>query len=132
MSRLTVTIEEEQSELLEELSQEGGEYDSKSEAVRDFIQQGETVRELRDEIVRLEERLEQRERRIDELETQLTERSRVEEKIDELPDKVREARLSYDEKRKMAIDRASTWEALKWRLSGKVPRERIEAIGEDG
>ena len=130
MPRLTVTIEEEQSELLEELSQEGGEYDSKSEAVRDFIQQGETVRELRDEIVRLEERLEQRERRIDELESQLTERSRVEEKIDELPDKVREARLSYDERRQMAIDRASTWEVLKWRLSGRVPRDRIEEIGE--
>jgi Arc/MetJ-type ribon-helix-helix transcriptional regulator len=131
MPRLTVTIEDEQSELLEELSGEGGEYDSKSEAVRDFIQRGETVRELRDEIARLEERVDQREQRIDELQSQLTERSRVEKKIDELPDKVREARLSYDEKRKMAIDRASTWEALKWRLSGKVPRERIDEIGDE-
>ena len=130
MPRLTVTIEYEQSELLEELSQEGGEYDSKSEAVRDFIQKGETIRELRDEIVRLEERVEQREHRIDELEEQLTERSRVEKKIDELPDKVRKARLSYEERRQMAIDRASTWEVLKWRLSGRVPRERIEEIGE--
>jgi Arc/MetJ-type ribon-helix-helix transcriptional regulator len=121
MPRLTVTIKEEQSELLEELSGEDGEYDSKSEAVRNFIQRGETIQEL-------EERLEQREQRIEELQAQLSERSRVEKKIEDLPDKLRESRLSYSEKKEIAISRASPLERWKWRLSGGVPEERVRSV----
>lgn len=77
MPRLTVTITEDQSEFLEELSGDGGEYESKSAAVRKFIRRGEDVHTL-------EEKLERRERRIEELEEQLARRSEIEEKIDEV------------------------------------------------
>jgi Arc/MetJ-type ribon-helix-helix transcriptional regulator len=121
MSRLTVTIKEEQSELLEELPGEGGEYDSKSEAVRNFIQRGETIQEL-------EERLEQREQRIEELQSQLSKRSQIEERIKALPDKLRESRLSYSEKKEIAISRASPLERWEWRPSGGVPEERVRSV----
>lgn len=84
MPRLTVTITEDQSDLLDDLSGDDGEYESKSAAVRNFIQSGEERQQLREEIVRLEERLESRENRIDELEEQLTKRSQIEDKIDVL------------------------------------------------
>lgn len=90
MPRLTVTITEEQADLLDELSGDSGEYESKSAAVRDFIQRGEERRELEQEITRLEERLETREERIDELEEQLARRSQVEEKVDLLAERVDE------------------------------------------
>ena len=88
MPRLTVTITDGQAELLEELSGDGGEYESKSAAVRDFIQGGEERRVLEQEIARLEERLELKEDRIDELENQLAKRSQVEEKVDVLAERV--------------------------------------------
>lgn len=90
MPRLTVTITEDQAELLEEISGDDAEYDSKSAAVRDFIQHGEERRELEREIARLEERLETREERIDELEDQLARRSQIEEKVDVLATRVEE------------------------------------------
>lgn len=58
MPRFTVTVTDEQAALLEELSSHGGPYDSKSEAVRSFIQNGERLMELERENERL-----QRERR---------------------------------------------------------------------
>lgn len=54
MARLTVTITDEQAELLDELSEDGGEYDSKSAAVRDFIQSGQRVAELEEKVDQLE------------------------------------------------------------------------------
>jgi Arc/MetJ-type ribon-helix-helix transcriptional regulator len=57
MPRLTITISEDQSELLEELSGEAGEYDSKSEAVREFIQAGERQVELQAQVDELRERV---------------------------------------------------------------------------
>lgn len=53
MPRLTVTITDEQAEWLEEISKEEGEYESKSEAVRNLIQAGERAAELETEIERL-------------------------------------------------------------------------------
>jgi Arc/MetJ-type ribon-helix-helix transcriptional regulator len=53
MPRLTITVTEEQSELLDELSSDGGRYESKSEAVRSFIESGEDTEELRREVERL-------------------------------------------------------------------------------
>lgn len=91
MPRLTVTIEEEQSELLEELSVEGGPYDSKSEAVRNFIQAGEDRHELREEVDRLRDRLESREDRIQELEEQLAKRSQIEEEVSTLANRIEES-----------------------------------------
>jgi Arc/MetJ-type ribon-helix-helix transcriptional regulator len=53
MPRLTITVTDEQATLLEELSGDGGQYESKSAAVRDFIQSGERVAELEREVERL-------------------------------------------------------------------------------
>jgi Arc/MetJ-type ribon-helix-helix transcriptional regulator len=54
MSRLTITLTEEQAERIEELSGDGGPYGSKSEAVRNLIQTGERVEELETKVERLE------------------------------------------------------------------------------
>lgn len=53
MPRLTITVTDEQAALLEELSGDGGQYESKSAVVRDFIQTGERVDELEREVERL-------------------------------------------------------------------------------
>lgn len=53
MPRLTITVTDEQATLLEELSGDDGQYESKSAAVRDFIQTGERVAELEREVERL-------------------------------------------------------------------------------
>lgn len=61
MPRLTITIDDEQADLLEEKTGEGGEYESKSEAVRNFIrgyeELSERVDELENENARLERQL---------------------------------------------------------------------------
>lgn len=53
MARLTITVTDEQAALLEELSDDDGQYESKSAAVRNFIQTGERVAELEREVERL-------------------------------------------------------------------------------
>jgi Arc/MetJ-type ribon-helix-helix transcriptional regulator len=53
MPRFTVTVTDEQAALLEDLSSDGGPYESKSEAVRSFIQDGERLTELEQENDRL-------------------------------------------------------------------------------
>jgi Arc/MetJ-type ribon-helix-helix transcriptional regulator len=117
MPRLTITIDDDQSELLDELTQESGEYESKSAAVRDFIQAGEERRELEAEIEKLRDRLDSREERIEELESQLRKRSNIEEKIEDLPEKMRGAE-TYTERRQRKLDEASITQRLKWRLTG--------------
>lgn len=61
MPRLTITVTDEQAELLEEKTGDGGEYESKSEAVRTFIQEyehlSEQIADLEAENERLERRL---------------------------------------------------------------------------
>jgi Arc/MetJ-type ribon-helix-helix transcriptional regulator len=121
MPRLTITITEDQSELLENISSDDGEYESKSAAVRDFIQAGEQEHDLHKEIARLEERLDSRENRINELEEQLARRSQLEEKVENLPAKIRE-RKSYQERRQRMLDQASLTQRLKWKVTG-VPVE---------
>jgi Arc/MetJ-type ribon-helix-helix transcriptional regulator len=118
MPRLTVTITEEQSELLDDVSGDDGEYESKSEAVRNFIQTGEHHQELREKLDRLEDRLETREKRIDELEEQLARRSQLEDKIEDLPDKLRSAG-SYRDRKERLIDQASPLTRLKWKFTGR-------------
>lgn len=64
-----------------------------------------------------ESRLEIREQRIDELETHLAERSRIEDKIENLPNKIRDDR-SYREQRQRLLDQASLPQRLKWKVTG--------------
>jgi len=117
MPRLTITIDENQSDFLEELTGENGEYESKSAAVRNFIQAGEERRELEKEVDRLRNRVETREERIEELESQLRKRSQIEDKIEDLPDKIRDAG-SYTERRQRKLDRATLSQRLMWKFTG--------------
>ena len=81
MQPLTIRIPE---DLKESLDAEAAEYDvSTSEYVRQLIDKGREYDEL-------QERLESKQARIEELETQLTRRSQIEEKVEALPDKIRE------------------------------------------
>lgn len=94
MARESVTIRL-REELITRLDDEADERDvSRSEYVRDILNERHEVEELRDEVDSLQEQLESRESRIDELEDQLVRRSQVEEKIDEVALEVREERQS--------------------------------------
>jgi predicted RNase H-like nuclease (RuvC/YqgF family) len=83
---------------------------SRSEYMRDVLDDRHRVAEL-------EERVQRKQARIDELETQLTERSRVETKIENLPDRIR-GEMSYGERRQRMLDQASVAQRLKWRITG--------------
>jgi len=121
MNRITISLNDSQSEFLEEVAGDGGEHESKSAAVRSFIDGAETKHELQEEIDRLRDRLESREERIDELESQLRKREQIEEKIEDLPDKLRDAD-TYTERRQRKLDRATLAQRLRWKLTG-VPVE---------
>lgn len=112
MEPLTIRI---QSKTKESLEEEADEYDvSVSEHVRNLIEQGREYDELAD-------RLAAREDRIEELESQLRKRSNIEEKIEDLPDKIHDAD-TYTERRQQKIDRATFTQRLKWKFTG-VPVE---------
>jgi len=55
--RLTITLPEEMADRIAELSGDSGPYDSKSEAVRNLIRQGDRLAEVERERDRLEEKL---------------------------------------------------------------------------
>jgi len=121
MEPITIRIQKDTKKSLEETADE---YDvSVSEHVRDLIQKGTEYDELND-------RLDAREERIETLEEQLTRRSQIEEKIEELPDRMRASRMTWGEKRDRAMNQGSTWQRMKWMVTG-VPDERIEEVGED-
>ncbi|WP_241432607.1 hypothetical protein [Haloarcula marismortui] len=65
----------------------------------------------------LEERLSIREDRIDELQTQLAERSQIQEQIEDLPDKIR-GEMTYQERRQRMLDQASLTQRLRWKVTG--------------
>jgi predicted nucleic acid-binding Zn-ribbon protein len=84
MSRLTVSVSEEDEQYVREQSQDSEEYNSLSGVMRDCIQAHKEQPELEDEIERLRDRLESRESRIEDLEEQLARRSQIEEKVEEV------------------------------------------------
>jgi len=99
-----------------------------AEAAEKGISRSEYVRSILDDrhrIDELESRLASREDRIDELETQLSERSQIEEKIENLPDKIRDD-LTYQERRQRMLDQAGLGQRLKWKVTG-VPVDKIES-----
>jgi predicted DNA-binding protein len=93
---------------------------SRSEYVRGILDDRHRIDELADRVQRKQDR-------IDELEGQLTERSRVEEKIETLPDRIR-GEMSYRERRQRMLDQASLTERIKWRVTG-VPVDELEEDG---
>jgi len=108
MEPITIRIPAETKETLEA---EADEYDvSVSEYIRTLIDQGREYDDLAD-------RVDAREDRIETLEEQLRERSRVEEKIEDLPDKLRGAE-SYTERRQRKLDEAGLLSRVRWKLTG--------------
>ncbi len=82
MDSITVRLS---TELIDELEAEADELDvSRSEHIRETLQNRHDAEELRKEVSSLRERLETREERVSELETQLARRSEVEEKVNTL------------------------------------------------
>ena len=64
MPRLTVTVTDEQAALLEERAGDGGEYESKSEAVREFITGYERLSERIADLETENERLQREKRQV--------------------------------------------------------------------
>ena len=146
--RLTITITEEQAELLDEKTGDEGEYESKSEAVRDFIQRGEQLlqrvkeleneneqlrrqitalddrleehSELEDEYVELKEEYDALEARRDELQRQLAAVNSRQEDVTELVEYVEQQRdlERYRARREQMIDQAGILTRWKWKLTG--------------
>ncbi|MDG5821635.1 hypothetical protein [Natronococcus sp. A-GB7] len=110
MPRLTITITDEQAEILEGKTGDGGEYESKSEAVRTFITEyerlTERVDELQNERDRLQRQLAATNSRIDEV-TELV----------EYVDEQRELER-YRERRERMVDQAGVLTRAKWWLTG--------------
>gem|GEM_PF-6183985 len=97
----------EKAELEREASDQGI---SRSEYIRSILRN-------RHRADKLEDRLETRNDRVEELETQLGRRSEIEDKIENLPDKIR-GELSYTERRQRKLDQASLGQRLKWKFTG--------------
>jgi predicted HicB family RNase H-like nuclease len=92
MARTQTTIRIDEN-LIEDLDAEAEEKGvSRSEYIRQILRERDESEELREEIETLRERLESREDRIQELEDQLTRRSQIEEKVEEVALEVREDR----------------------------------------
>jgi predicted RNase H-like nuclease (RuvC/YqgF family) len=98
---------------------------SRSAAVRqlfdEYAELQQRCEDLEAEYADLRQRYAAREDRVEELESQLRKRSQIEDKIEDLPDKIRGAE-SYTERRQRKLDRASLPQRLKWKLTG-VPVE---------
>lgn len=105
----------EKAELEREADEQGT---SRSEYIRSILADRHRIDEL-------ENRLDVRQGRIDELESQLARRSQIEDKIEDLPDKLRDG-LSYQERRQKMLDNATIGKRLKWKLTG-VPVDAEEA-----
>lgn len=116
------------SEYVRGVIEKGREYDE------EFVEKGRKYEDLQErlkarevEIENLRERLDAREARIEELETQLSRRSQIEEKIEALPDKVRDMD-TYGERRQQLLDEASLAQRAKWKVTD-VPVEKIAGEG---
>ena len=140
MKRLTVSLEPEHVRELD-ARERLGDVSSRSAAVRQIFDEYEDLHreyaalegeyedlhtryEARGErIDQLHDRVDAREDRIATLEEQLRERSRVEEKIEALPDKVRGAE-TYTERRQRKLDEAGLLERVRWKFTG-VPVDDV-------
>jgi len=87
-TQTTIRLRDELVKRLDEEADERGV--SRSEYVREILQDRHRADELQAELDTLAERIESREERVTELEEQLAQRSDIEEKIEELPEKVRD------------------------------------------
>lgn len=120
MKKVSISLTEDHLDVVDE-RQDGDDAGSRSEAVRQIVDEYERLRseyeDLRTEAEDLRTRLDQRECRIDDLEEQLARRSQLEQKIENLPDKIRDEQ-TYQERRQRLIDQASPLQRLKWKVKG--------------
>lgn len=105
--RLTITITDEQDALLNEKTGDCGKYESKSEAVRSFIQRGEEATRRIDALENENERLRR----------QLQARNAREDDVTELVEYVEQER-TLRERREERRD-APAWTRAKWWLLGR-------------
>lgn len=121
MPRLTITITDEQSNLLNEKTGDNGEYESKSEAVRDFIQRYDDLEERERERQREHAReLAELERRIRDLETENKRLHRERRQLLEQREENTELVKAVKEERTLARKKAEAglWTKTKWALFG--------------
>jgi hypothetical protein len=134
MKRLTMSLEQRHVYELD-ARQRIGDVSSRSAATRDLFDSYDELETEYDELETEYEDLEQkyedlqksyeeREDRIETLESQLRERSQIERKIEDFPDKVRSVE-TYSERRQRLLDSASLAERLRWKLTG-VPVDRLQ------
>ena len=120
MKRVTVSLDDRQLYELE-ARQRLGEADSRSDAVRQILEEYEELHtayeQLNQEYEDLHNRYEAREDRVDELESQLRKRSNIEQKIEDLPDKIRDYG-TYTERRQRKLDQATLSQRVKWKFTG--------------
>jgi uncharacterized coiled-coil DUF342 family protein len=89
MAKETITIRID-GDLIDSLDAEAEDRDvTRSEYVRQILKDRRESDELREEIDSLREQLDRRQERIETLEEQLAKRSNIEEKVEDLPDKIR-------------------------------------------
>jgi chromosome segregation ATPase len=95
MQNVTIRLRE---DLLDDLDQEADEEGvSRSEYVRDILEDRHRADDLEGEVERLRERLGSREDRVEDLEEQLARRSQIEEKVEEVAMEVRQQSDDSDE-----------------------------------
>jgi Arc/MetJ-type ribon-helix-helix transcriptional regulator len=93
MQNVTVRLPE---ELVKELDAESDEQDvSRSEYIRETLQDRHETDELREEVSDLRDRLDAREKRVSELETQLARRSEIVENVDPLAQREHEGNAPF-------------------------------------
>lgn len=126
MKSLSTRVPDDTYARLEERAEERN--TSVSAEARKLIAQGFDVEELELELDDLRDRLDARETRVETLEAQLAERSEIEDKIEDLPDKIRETG-TYAERRQRLLDEATLVERLRWKVTG-VPVDRVESDDE--
>jgi Arc/MetJ-type ribon-helix-helix transcriptional regulator len=123
MSRITVSLDEQSKQVIEERAGEDGAYDSKSAVVRDCVKEYERVEELEEELEAVREQCEQlrkRAERVEELETEI-ERVRREKRqlLQEREEKAQLAQYVEDERRvEQKWREAPLWTRVKWRIVG--------------
>lgn len=104
MPRLTITLSDELAEFIDEESDDSGRFDSKSEAVRHYLERGQEADDLEREVEHLEARL-------DEMRNQLYARDDVEEKVDILANRIEETQQAADAP---FFVRWGRWVSRKW------------------
>jgi predicted RNase H-like nuclease (RuvC/YqgF family) len=101
---------------------------SRSEYIRGILRDRHREDDLAEDISELQEQLDAREQRVEDLEAQLRERHDIKNEIQDLPDKIRDAD-TYTERRQRKLDRASVLQRIRWKVTG-VPVDGDDDLGE--